>query len=99
MCNVCNPIHLAPLVILADQIQLGFCSVFWMERVWLILVVICVMCVIQFSSRRSPSGSAIRFHVRAHSVPRVRPRCVCSVLLAHVQFCRFDKAYATADVQ
>ena len=26
-------------------------------------------------------------------------RCVCSVLRAHVQFCRFDKADATADVQ
>ena len=26
-------------------------------------------------------------------------RRVCSVLRAHVQFCRFDKADATADVQ
>ena len=32
-------------------------------------------------------------------VPCVRPRSVCSVLRAHVQFCRFDKADATADVQ
>ena len=31
--------------------------------------------------------------------PSVRPRCVCSVLRAHIQFCRFDKADATADVQ
>ena len=31
--------------------------------------------------------------------PTNRPRCVCSVLRAHVQFCRFDKADATADVQ
>ena len=30
---------------------------------------------------------------------RVRPRHVCSVLRARVQFCRFDKADATADVQ
>ena len=30
--------------------------------------------------------------------PGVRPRCVCSVLCAHAQFCRFDKADATADV-
>ena len=29
----------------------------------------------------------------------VRPHCVCSVLRALVQFCRFDKADATADVQ
>ena len=29
----------------------------------------------------------------------VRPRCVCSVLHAHAQFCRFDKADATDDVQ
>ena len=28
-----------------------------------------------------------------------RPRCVCSVLRAYAQFCRFDKADATADVQ
>ena len=32
------------------------------------------------------------------SGPCVRPR-VCSVLRAHVQFCQFDKADATADVQ
>ena len=34
-----------------------------------------------------------------HPAPCVRLRCVCSVLRAHVQFCRFDKADATADVQ
>ena len=34
-----------------------------------------------------------------HLAPCVNPRCVCSVLRAHVQFCRFDKADATADVQ
>ena len=28
----------------------------------------------------------------------VRLRCVCSVLRAHAQYCRFDKADATADV-
>ena len=32
-----------------------------------------------------------------HKAPCVRPRCVCSVLRA--QFCRFDKADVTADVQ
>ena len=33
-----------------------------------------------------------------HPAPCVRPR-VCSVLRAHVQFSRFDKADATAGVQ
>ena len=36
---------------------------------------------------------------RTHPAPCVRPRCVCSVLRPHAQFCRFDKADATADVQ
>ena len=31
--------------------------------------------------------------------PCVRPRCVCCVLRAYVQFCRFDKADAVADVK
>ena len=52
----------------------------------------------QFSSRRSPSGSAVRNHCRTPA-PCVRPRCVRSVLRAHAQFCRFDKADVTADVQ
>ena len=34
---------------------------------------------------------------RTHPAPSVRPCCVCSVLCAHVQFCRFDKADAIAD--
>ena len=35
-----------------------------------------------------------------HTPVAVRPsRCVYSVLRAHVQFCRFDKADATADIQ
>ena len=38
-------------------------------------------------------------HCRTHPAPCVRPGCVCSVLHAHAQFCRFDKADATADVQ
>ena len=33
------------------------------------------------------------------TAPCIHLRCVCSVLHAHVQFCRFDKADATADVQ
>ena len=40
---------------------------------------------------------AVRNHCRTHPAPCVRPRCVCSVLRAHVQFCLFDKADATAD--
>ena len=35
--------------------------------------------------------------IAAHSAPCVRSRCVCSVLRAHVQFCRFDKVDATAN--
>ena len=46
-----------------------------------------------------PEGSAVRNHCRTHPALCVRPRCVCSVLRAHAQFCRFDKADATADVQ
>ena len=42
---------------------------------------------------------AVRNHCRTHPAPCVRPHCVCSVLHAHAQFCRFDKADATADVQ
>ena len=34
-----------------------------------------------------------------HLVPCVRSQCVCSVMPARVQFCRFDKGDATADVQ
>ena len=35
-----------------------------------------------------------------HTPGAVRPSsCVCSVLRAHVQFCRFDKADASTDVQ
>ena len=57
------------------------------------------VCVFQFSYRHSPSGSAVRNHCHTHPAPCIRPRCVCSVLRAHVQFCRFDKADATAEVQ
>ena len=46
-----------------------------------------------------PSGSVVRNHCRKDPAPCVRPRCVVSVLPAHAQFCRFDKADATADVQ
>ena len=59
---------------------------------------VCV-CVFQFSYRRSPSGSAVRNHCRTHPALCIRPRCVCSVLLTHAQFCRFDKADTTADVR
>ena len=35
-----------------------------------------------------------RYHCRTHPAPCVRPRCFCSLLRAHAQFCRFDKADA-----
>ena len=41
----------------------------------------------------------LKLHCCTHLAPCVRPCCVCSVLRAHAQFCRFDKADATADVQ
>ena len=41
-------LHLAPLVLLANQIQLGLPFGVLDGASWLILVVICVMCVIQF---------------------------------------------------
>ena len=53
------------------------------------------VCVIQFSERRSPSGSAVRNHGRAHPAPCVRHLFVVC-LRARVQFCRFNKADATA---
>ena len=31
------------------------------------------------TKRRSPSGSAVRNHGRAHPAPCIRPHCVCSV--------------------
>ena len=43
--------------------------------------------------------SAVWNHGRTHPAPSVRPRCVCSILRAHAQFFRFDKADATADAQ
>ena len=59
-----------------------------------------IVVVLQFSSRRSPSCSEVWNHGRAHPAPCVRPRRVCSVFMrAHVQFCRFDKADASANVQ
>ena len=45
------------------------------------------VCMYQFSLRRPPSGSAVRNHCRTHPAPCVRPRCICSVFRAHVQFC------------
>ena len=39
---------------------------------------VCV-CVIQFSLRRSPSGSAVRNHGRTHMAPCFCPRHVCNV--------------------
>ena len=55
-------------------------------------------CCIPILITTLPSGSAVRNHGRAHPAPCVRPR-FCSVLRTHVQFGRFDKACATADVQ
>ena len=62
-------------------------------------VCVCVCVCISILVTVFPSGSAVRNHCRTHPAPCVRPRCVCSVLRAHVQFCRCDKADATADVQ
>ena len=58
-----------------------------------------VVVVIHYLLRCSPTGSAVQNHDRAYPAPYDRPRCVGSGLRAHVQFCRFDKADATADVQ
>ena len=60
------------------------------------------VCVCVYSNSHNdvpPSGSVVRNHCHTHPAPCVSPRCVCSVLRAHVQFCRFDKADTTADVQ
>ena len=57
------------------------------------------VCVYSNSRNDVPRGGpAVRNHCRTHPAPCVRPRYVCSVLRAHVQFCRFDKADATADI-
>ena len=50
------------------------------------------------SSRNDVPRVAQRYGtIAAHTRRRasVRPRCVCSVLRAHAQFCRFDKTDAT----
>ena len=39
----------------------------------------------------------VRNHCPTHQVPCVHSCCVCSVLHAHAQFCRFDKADAITD--
>ena len=60
------------------------------------------MCLCVYSNSRNDVpqvAQAVRNHCRTHAAPCVRPRSVCSVLRAGVQFCRFDKADATADVQ
>ena len=51
------------------------------------------------NSRNDVPRVAQRNHCRTHPAPCVRPRRVSSVLRARVQFCRFDKADATGDVQ
>ena len=57
---------------------------------------VCVCVCVCSNSRNDVPRVAQRYGTIAACV---RPRCVCSVLRAHVQFCRFDKADATADVQ
>ena len=57
---------------------------------------VCIPILVTTFSR---SGSAVRDHCHTHPASCVGPRCVYSVLRAHAQFCRFDKADATADVQ
>ena len=61
---------------------------------FLILVNVCM-----YSNSRNDVPRVAQRYGAIHPAPCVRPRCVCSVLRAHVQFCRFDKADATADVQ
>ena len=66
------------------------------HRVQLAILVIfskCSVCVYS-NSRNDVPRVAQRYGTIA-----VRPRCVSSVLRAHAQFCRFDKADAIADVQ
>ena len=53
-------------------------------------VCVCVYVCVYSNSRYD---SVVRNHCRTHPAPCVRPRC--SVLHAHAQFCRFDKADAT----
>ena len=56
------------------------------------------MCVCIPKSRNDVPRVAQRYGtIAAHT--RRRARRECSVLRARVQFCRFDKADATADVQ
>ena len=57
------------------------------------------VCVCSNSPNDFPSGSVVWNHCHTHPVQCVRPHCVCGVLRAHAQFCRFDKVEATADVQ
>ena len=59
------------------------------------LVCVCIPILVT-TFRHSVSGSVVWNHCRTHLAPCIRPHCVCSVLHAHVQFCRFDKADATA---
>ena len=60
-----------------------------------------IVCVCVYSNSRNdiPRVAQRYATIAAHQAPCVCPRCVCSVLRAHAQFCRFDKADATADVQ
>ena len=58
------------------------------------------MVCVYSSSRNDVPRVAQRYGtVAAHQAPCARPLCVSSVLGAHAQFCQFDKADATADVQ
>ena len=55
---------------------------------------ICV-CVCSNSRNNVPRVVQRYGTIAAHTAPCVRPRCVCSVLRAHVQFCRFNQIRRT----
>ena len=57
------------------------------------------VCVYSNSHNDVPRVAKRYGTIAAHPAPCGSPHCVCSVLRAHAQFCQFDKADATADVQ
>ena len=56
------------------------------------------MCVYSSSRNHVPRVAQRYGTIAAHTGAGIRPR-ICSVLCARVQFCRFDKVDASADIQ
>ena len=52
------------------------------------------VCIVYSNSCNHVPRVAQRYRTIAAHTRRVHPHCVCSVLHAHAQFCRFDKAVA-----